>query len=138
HDDVRLHYLPVEAGLRYGLHPISDPAALHSVASSFPAAARLIDEKTFASTPLMAWVFAPMTVFPETVAYVLWVLLSVSALLIAWHISAPYDALAKITLLLLAIGAGPVLLTMYFGQPTLIVLALSATAWWLLVKNRDM
>ena len=137
HDDVRLYYVAAEAGLRYGWSTIYDQGALRSVSSSLPAAARLIDEKTYASTPLLAWVFAPMTVFPETVAYVLWVLLSVSALVIAWHISAPYDALAKITLLLLAIGAGPVLLTMYFGQPTLIVLALSATAWWLLVKNRD-
>jgi hypothetical protein len=137
HDDVRLYYVAATAGLRYGWSSIYDQEALRSISSSFPAASRLIDEKTFASAPLLAWLFAPLTVFPETVSYVLWVILSVSALVIAWHISAPYDALAKVTILLLAIGAGPVLLTTYFGQPTLIVLALCASAWWLLVKNRD-
>ena len=138
HDDVRLYYVAAKAGLRYDWSSIYDQGDLRSVASSLPAAARLIDEKTFASTPLLAWMFAPMTLFPESVAYMLWVLLSVVALVVAWQITAPYNAAAKITLLLLAIGTGPVLLTMYFGQPTLLVLALCATGWLFLVKHRDL
>jgi hypothetical protein len=136
HDDVRLYYVAAEAGLKYGWSAIYDQAVLRSLSSSFPAATRLVDEKTFASTPLLAWVFAPLTAFPEPVAYVLWVVLSIAALAFAWRIAAPYSGTAKLTLLLLAIGLWPVLLTLYFGQPTLIVLALVAGAWWLCTKDR--
>ncbi len=138
HDDVRLYYVAAEAGLRYGWSKIYDQAVLSALSSSFPAATRLIDEKTFASTPLLAWVFAPLTAFPEPVAYVLWVVLSLAALAFAWHIAVPYAGLAKLTLLLLAIGLWPVLLTLYFGQPTLIVLALVGVTWWLCVKERPL
>ncbi len=138
HDDVRLYYIAAEAGLRHGWSSIYDQAVLHSTARSFPAPAQLIDVKTFASTPLLAWTFAPLTVFPEPVAYVLWVALSAAALAFAWHIAAPFTGPAKATLLFLAIGLGPVLLTAYFGQPTLIVLALVAAAWWLCKKDRTL
>ena len=135
HDDVRLYYVAAEAGLRYGWSTIYDQTVLRSVSNSFPEATRAINEKTFASTPLMAWLFAPLTQFSEPVAYVLWVALSVAALAFAWHITVPYKGLAKLTLLLLAIGLGPVLVTLYFGQPTLLVLALVAAAWWFCAKK---
>ncbi|HYM65733.1 MAG TPA: hypothetical protein VEW68_00425, partial [Patescibacteria group bacterium] len=77
HDDVRLSYVAAEAGLRYGWSTIYDQAVLRSLSSSFPDATRFIDSKTtFASTPFLAWVFAPLTAFPEPVAYALWTALS--------------------------------------------------------------
>ena len=139
HDDVRLYYVAAEAGIRYGWSTIYDQATLRSVSSSLPEATRFIDVKTtFASTPFMAWVFAPLTVFPEPVAYVLWTLLSLAAIVFAWRIAAPYRGLRKVTLLLLAIGLWPVLLTLYFGQPTLLVIASVAAAWWLSVQDRPL
>src|SRR5207244_9550827 len=71
HDDVRLYYVAAEAGLRYGWWTIYDQTVLRSVSSSFPETTRAINEKTFASTPLMAWLLAPLTQFSEPVAYVL-------------------------------------------------------------------
>src|SRR2546427_13057755 len=64
HDDVRLYYVAAEAGLRYGWSAIYDQGALRSVSSSFPAAARLIDEKTHATSPLPRGGFAAQTRFP--------------------------------------------------------------------------
>ena len=139
HDDVRLSYVAAEAGLRYGWSTIYDQATLRSLSSSLPEATRFIDTKTtFASTPLLAWLFAPLTAFPEPVAYVLWTVLSLAALVFAWQLTTPYTGLARLTLLLLAIGLWPVLLTFYFGQPTQLVLALLAGGWWLCVHDRPL
>src|SRR5437016_3150399 len=86
--------------------------------------------------PLLAWIFAPLTVFPEPVAYVLWTAISVAALVFAWHLAAPYQGLAKLTLLLVAIGLWPVMQAFYYGQPTFLVIALVAVAWWLIRRDQ--
>ena len=139
HDDVRQYYVAAEAGLRYGWSSIYDQAVLRELSSSFPQATRFInDQTTFASTPFVAWVFAPMTVFPEPVAYVLWVLVSLAALVFACWITVPCTGLARVALVLLAIGLWPVLLTLYFGQPTLVVIALVAGAWRLAQHDRQL
>lgn len=138
HDDVRLYYVAAQVGLRYGWSRIYDHEALQSVSNAFPEATRMVDEKSFASTPLLAWAFAPLTVLPEPVAYVLWVLISLAALVFAWSIAAPYSGLGKASLLLAAIGLGPVLLTLYFGQPTLVVVGLVAASWWLASRDRPL
>jgi hypothetical protein len=139
HDDVRQYYVAAEAGLRYGWSSIYDQAILRELSSSFPQATRFInDQTTFASTPFVAWVFAPLTVFPEPVAYVLWVLVSLAALVFACWITVPYTGLARVALVLLAIGLWPVLLTLYFGQPTLVVIALVAGAWRLAQHDRPL
>lgn len=137
HDDVRLSYVAAEAGLRYGWSTIYDQDTLRALSASFPESTRFIDTKTtFASTPFLAWAFAPLTAFPEPIAYLIWVLLSLASLGLAWRLVAPYAGLGKATLLLLAIGLWPVLLTLYFGQPTLIVVGALAGAWWLSAHER--
>jgi hypothetical protein len=72
------------------------------------------------------------------VAYVLWTLVGVGALVVAWQITAPYTGLAKLTLLLLALSLWPLLLAFYYGQPITIQLAVVAGAWWLCTKDRPL
>lgn len=137
HDDVRLSYVAAQAGLRYGWSRIYDQDTLRALSASFPESTRFIDTKTtFASTPFLAWAFAPLTALPEPVAYLVWVLLSVAALVLAWRLTAPYSGLGGATLLLAALGLWPVLLTLYFGQPTLMVVGALAGAWWLASRGR--
>jgi hypothetical protein len=139
HEDVRMTYVAAEAGLRYGWSTIYDPATLSALSKSFPASVSHIDSLyTYLNPPLLAWLFAPLTLFSEPLAYVLWTVLSLAALVLAWHIAAPYSGLAKITLLLLAIGLWPVLLAFYFGQPSMILLALVAAAWWFCAHDRPL
>jgi Glycosyltransferase family 87 len=139
HEDVRMTYVAAEAGLRYGWSTIYDPATLSALSKSFPANVSHIDSLyTYLNPPLLAWLFAPLTVFSEPLAYVLWTVLSLAALVLAWRIAAPYSGLAKITLLLLAIGLWPVLLAFYFGQPSMILLALVAAAWWFCAHDRPL
>ena len=136
HEDVRLIYVAAEAGTRYGWSTIYNEGTLRTLSSSFPADDRTIDSVlTYLHPPLLAWTFAPLTVFPEPVAYVLWTAISVAALVFAWHLAAPYQGLAKLTLLLVAIGLWPVMQAFYYGQPTFLVIALVAVAWWL--SRRD-
>jgi len=72
------------------------------------------------------------------VAYATWTLLSLAALVLAWHIAAPYKGLAKLTLLLLALGLWPVLLSFWLGQPTMFLTVLVATNWWLCSHERPL
>jgi hypothetical protein len=139
HEDVRMTYVAAEAGVRYGWSTIYDQAILRSLSTGFPAGQRHIDSLyTYLHPPLVAWLFAPLTAFPEPVAYALWTLLSLAALVVAWHLAAPYTGLAKVTLLLLALGLWPVLFAFYFGQPTMFLIALVAATWWLCAHDRPL
>ena len=132
-------YVAAEAGLRYGWSTIYDQAILRSLSAGFPAGQRHIDSLyTYLHPPLVAWLFAPLTAFPEPVAYGLWTLLSLGTLVLAWHLAAPYTGLAKLTLLLLALGLWPVLFAFYFGQPTIFLIALVAATWWLSAHERPL
>jgi hypothetical protein len=139
HQDVRFTYVAAEAGLRYGWSTIYDPATLRSLSVSFPLGEQDIgSHSTYINPPLLAWLFAPLTAFPEPVAYALWTMLSLAALLWAWHLSAPYTGLAKITLLLLALALWPVLLAFYYGQPSIVLFLLVTLAWWLSAHERPL
>jgi len=139
HEDVLMYYVAAETGLRHGWAAIYDQTTVKSVSSGFPEVAHIIDmHRPFASSPLLAWLFAPLTAFPEPVAYAVWTLLSLAALVLTWHLTAPYGGLAKATLLLLATGLWPVLLSFYFGQPIMLLLASVAGAWWLCNHDRPL
>lgn len=137
HEDVRLTYVAAKAGVRYGWSRIYDQSTLHVLSAAFPPDQQRIDSLyTYLHPPLVAWLFAPLTAFDEPVAYAIWTLASVVALVFAWHLVAPYKGLAKATLLLVAIGLWPVLSTLYYGQPNLLVLACVAASWWLVKHDR--
>ena len=137
HDDVRYDYVAAQAGLRYGWSKIYNLDILRSLSAGFPAPQNTIHPGgTFINPPLLAWLWAPLVVFPEPVAYVIWTVLSLAALIWAWHLAAPYSGLGKLALLLAGLALWPVMEAFYFGQPTMFVLALVATAWWLMRRDR--
>jgi hypothetical protein len=132
HEDVRMIYVAAEAGVRYGWASIYDKGTLRTLSMAFPPGERHIDNVlTYVHPPLVAWLFAPLTIFSEPVAYGIWALVLLVALVAAWYLAAPFTGLAKLTLLLAAVSLWPVLLIFYFGQPITIVLALLALSWWL-------
>jgi hypothetical protein len=139
HEDVRMTYVAAEAGLRFGWASIYDPSTLRSLSDAFPAPDRVINPVlTYLNPPLLAWLFAPLTTFSEPVAYVLWTLVTLAALVFAWWIVAPYEGVARVALLLLAVALWPVMLVFYFGQPDMLVLALLAGSWWLIKNDRPL
>jgi hypothetical protein len=139
HPDFRIFYVAAEAGLRYGWASIYDLQTLRALSSSFPAGQNYINPALpFINPPVFAWLIAPLTALPLPVAYAIWSAISLGALIWAWHIAAPYSGLRKITLLLAALALWPVLDAFYFGQPSLVIVGLLATAWWLCSKDRPL
>jgi hypothetical protein len=139
HEDFRFIYLAAEAGVRHGWPTIYDQTTLRSLAAAFSGPARVIDAShTYDFPPLVAWLVAPLTVFQEPVAYALWTGLSAAALVLAWGLAAPYAGLARVSLLLVAIGLWPVLEDFYTGQPSMVLLLLVAIAWWLSSRERPL
>ena len=139
HPDFRIFYVAAQAGLRYGWASIYDLQTLRALSASFPAGQNYINPALpFINPPVFAWVIAPLTALPLPVAYVVWSAVSLAALVWAWHIAAPFSGLRKFALLLAALALWPVLDAFYFGQPTLVIVGLLATAWWLCAKDRPL
>jgi len=137
HEDIRINYVAAQAGLQYGWSKIYDFATLRQLSLVFPAADRSIDATaTYISPPLLAWLFVPLTLVPEPAAYLIWTLGALAALLWMWHVAAPYNGLAKLTLLLVALALWPVMQVFYYGQPGVVVVAGVALAWWLVRNDR--
>ncbi len=137
HEDTRIWYVVSEAGLRYGWPHIYDLATLQLLSTQFPAGQNTITSSSvYASPPLMAWLFVPFIAFPEMVAYAIWTLLALMALVLAWHVTSPYAGLAKFTLLLAALALWPVYDAFYRGQPSILILALVAVGWKLCRDER--
>ncbi|HSS61039.1 MAG TPA: glycosyltransferase family 87 protein [Candidatus Limnocylindrales bacterium] len=137
HEDVRINYVAAQAGLRFGWSKIYDFATLRELSLVFPAGERSIDATaTYISPPLIAWLFVPLTLVPEPAAFVVWTLASLAALLWTWHAAAPYSGLAKFTLLLIAVALWPVMQTLYYGQPGVLLIAAVALSWWLLRREQ--
>ena len=123
--------------LRLGEH--LRPADPSRSSALFPAGQNYINPALpFINPPVFAWLIAPLTALPLPVAYALWCAISLAALVWAWHLAAPYSGLRKIALLLAALALWPVLDAFYFGQPSLVIVGLLATSWWLCSKDRPL
>ena len=139
HPDFRIFYVAAEAGLRYGWSSSYDVSILRYLSASFPAGQTSITSALpFIHPPLLAWVVAPLTSLPLPAAYAVWSGVLLFALVWAWFIAAPYTGLRKLALLLLALAIWPVLDSFYFGQPSTLLIALVAAAWWLCVNDRPL
>ena len=139
HPDFRIFYVAAQAGLHYGWARIYDLETLRALSSSFPAGQNYINPALpFINPPVFAWLIAPLTALPLPAAYAIWSAVSLAALVWAWYIAAPYSGLRKIALLLAALAIWPVLDAFYFGQPTLVMVGLLATTWWLCSKDRPL
>ena len=137
HLDFATFYAAAEAGLRYGWPKLYDLDTLRALTASFPGGPDYISSaQLYVNPPLLAWVVSPLTTMPIPTAYLIWTLASLGTLVWAWHICAPGQGLAKLALLLTALALWPVLNAFFYGQPTILVLALVAGAWWLCEKQR--
>jgi hypothetical protein len=137
HVDFRVFYVAAEAGLRHGWASIYDVEMLRALSTGFPAGERYVNSSaTYINAPLLAWLVAPLTLLTLPAAYAVWTVVSLGAFVWAWHIAAPWRGLAKLSLLLAGIALWPVMDALYWGQPSLIVLALVAASWWLCTKER--
>jgi hypothetical protein len=138
HKDFRIFYVAAEAGLRYGWPSAYDVPTLRALSSSFPAGETIIDSaRTYANPPLLAWLITPLTLLPLPIAYVVWSAISLACLIWSWRITAPDAGFAKAALLLGGLAMWPVIDALYYAQPSLLIIALVAAAWWLSARDRS-
>jgi hypothetical protein len=137
HVDFRVFYVAAEAGVRHGWASIYDVETLRALSTSFPAGETYINSSaTYVNAPILAWLVAPLTLLALPAAYAVWTVVSLGAFVWAWEVTAPGKGLAKVSLLLVGLALWPVMDALYFGQPSLIVLALLAASWLLCTQDR--
>jgi hypothetical protein len=136
-EDFRLYYVSARIGLTYGWSHIYDLDLERQVASIYgPVDGVIGSHNNFVTPPPVAWLVAPLTVFPLPAAFVIWTLVSLAALILAWWLVCPGKGLARITLLLIAIAIWPMHYSFWQGQTEAITVLSLAATWWLLKRER--
>jgi len=136
HVDFATFYIAAQAGVRNGWPSMYDAGTLQALATTHGLPHDYISSaQLFVNPPVFAWLLLPLTVLPIPAAYLVWTLVSLGALGWAWYLAAPYTGLGKLTLLLVALAIWPVLNAFFYGQPSMVILGLVATAWWLAARG---
>jgi hypothetical protein len=132
-NDLRLAYGAAQVGIRDGYGHLYDLAAQKTAIESL---GQGFNPQPFISPPPLAWLVTPLLALPFTAALVVWTLLLLAALGLAWYLLAPPGRLAKAAHLVLWLGLFPVAFGVMVGQPGPLVAAVVATCWWLIRRER--
>ena len=132
-NDFRLMYGAALTGLHDGYAHLYDLAAQQaSVEGIGPG----FYWSPFLNPPPLVWLATPFTVFSFDFAVVLWTVLLIAAVLLAWYLAAPGGRLARAAHLALWLGLFPVAFGLMVGQPVALVAAAVAGCWWLDERRR--
>ena len=132
-NDLRLAYGAARVGIRDGYGRLYDLAAQKTAIESL---GQGFNPQPFISPPPLAWLVTPLLALPFSAALVVWTLLLLAALGLAWYLLAPPGRLAKAAHLVLWLGLFPVAFGVMVGQPGPLVAAVVATCWWLIRRDR--
>ena len=131
--DFYVYHLAARTGLAHGWAAIYDPSRFQPAVT--PVVGRYLP---YLNPPLLAWLVAPLTVFPYAVAAAIWLgALGGCLVLTAW-LTAPGSVPVKVAQLMGALALLPVFIGFEFGQASLLVVATVAFAWWLIRQERPM
>lgn len=128
--DLRLPYAAAEVGLRYGWSHMYDPELQRSAVLALGHSDVFFP---YINTPPWAFLVAPLTFIPYTVAYWICVVVMVACLVAAALLAAPPDRLLRIIYVGAAFGSLEVAIGPGFGQPAALV-ALAIVGCWRLLK----
>jgi alpha-1,2-mannosyltransferase len=124
--DFRLPYAAAEIGLRYGWSHIYDPDLQRTTVLALGHSDLF---QPYLNVPPWAFLVTPLTFIPYPIAYAIWVIAMVAALLAAALLAAPSDRLLRIIYVGAAFGSLEVALGPGFGQPSALV-ALAVVGCW--------
>ena len=130
--DFYLTYLAAQVGRTIGWTHIYDPAVYLPLLK-----ATSHRWMPYLNTPVTAWTAVPFTFLPWPVAIAIWNTLILGSLVMTWRLIAVGSRLARVTLLVAALGLYPIELGLRLGQNTFLVLAGVAIAWWLIRQDRQ-
>ena len=132
-NDLRLAYGAALVGIRDGYGRLYDLAAQKTAIESLGEG---FNPQPFISLPPLAWLVTPLLALPFSAALVVWTLLLLAALGLAWFLLAPPGRLTKAAHLVLWLGLFPVAFGVMVGQPGPLIAAVVATCWWLIHRDR--
>lgn len=134
-DDFRLIYGAALTGLRHGYGHLYDLAAQREVVQGLGSG---FYWSPFLNPPPLVWLATPFTALPFDVAIVIWTVLLLGAVVLAWYLAAPGGRLARLAHLALWLGLFPVAFGLMVGQPVALVAAAVAACWWLSERKHAM
>ena len=136
-NDLRGPYVAAEIGLKYGWSHIYDRDLQRALSAGFgPLGSVISPDHNYVGPPLLAWLVLPIEPLPLPIAFLIWTLICLAALIFAWWLVAPGKGLARITLLLVALALYPVHYSFWLGQTVVLIISLLLIVWWLLERQR--
>jgi hypothetical protein len=132
-NDFRLIYGAALAGWEHGYNHLYDLAAQKAAVEGLGQGTYW---SPFLNPPPLVWLATPFLAVPFEVAILLWSLLLVGAVLLAWRLAAPGSRLTRAAHLALFLGLFPVAFGLMVGQPVALVAAAVAASWWLAEHKR--
>jgi hypothetical protein len=91
----------------------------------------------FINPPPLVWIATPFTALPFSAAILVWTVLLLAAVTLAWWLVAPGGRLERVAFGALWIGLFPVAFGVMVGQPVALVAAGLALCWWLSARDRQ-
>jgi Glycosyltransferase family 87 len=132
-NDFRLAYGAGELTLDHGYGQLYDLAAQKAAVEGLGTG---FYWSPFLNPPPLVWLVTPLTLLPFDVAVVVWTLLVLAALALAWYAAAPGDRFTRYAHGALWLGVLPVAFGVMVGQPVALVAAAVAGCWWLADRDR--
>ena len=136
HNDLTFYVAAARLGLSHGWSSLYDLNLQQEQLAAIGSAIRIGQLARYVSPPPLAWLAVPFTPLPFRLAYWLWSLLLVLALVLAWRLAAPGHGRVRLIFLVAAIGWLPVIYGLTLGQPVLFVAAGVAGCYALLLRDR--
>jgi len=134
--DFTLAFIAVRIGFEHGWSRIYSLALQHELFTELRPGVFFNDGQRYLAPPPLAWLTAPLTPLGAGSAFYAWTLISLAALVAAWWIAAPGSGLTRWLWLLGAIAWYPVLYSLAYGQPALVVMLAVLAAWRLAEGGR--
>lgn len=130
--DAAVYYAAATVGLRFGWSQLYDAAKQAIVWPEL----HVYQTAWVVQTPIVAWLFAPLTVLSLQAAYDLWAASVVVMIGVAWSLLAAGDVRSRIAQLAAVLALWGVGIGIAVGQLVFLVGACVALAWWLLERDR--
>jgi len=137
HNDFTFYYAAARLGLAHGWNHLYDLRLQQEQLDAISSHITVAQLARYVSPPPLAWLITPLTLLPYQVAYWMWSVLLVGALVLAWHLAAPGSGRARVIFLVAAFGWLPIIYGLQLGQPVLLVAAGVAACYALLKRGRD-
>lgn len=137
HNDFTFYYMAARLGLAHGWPSLYNLTLQQQGLDAIGSHIKIAELARYISPPPLAWMAIPFTPLPYEMAYWIWSALLLAALAGAWYLAAPGAGLARVILLIAALGWLPVIYGLQLGQPGLFVALGVAASYALLRAKRD-